>query len=321
MMGNRKKSSVSVAEFYSKFGIVLIFVLLFVIMSIVNHNFISGVNLRNVVRQVVVITILACGEQLMLISGMVDLSPGRVLAFAGTLSAYCMVKTGNLFLALVVGLACGLLFGAVNGALITAFDIPPFIATLASMQMADGAIMAFTGGQNYSNLPASFNFLGQGYLGFLPFPVVIMILVLAITYLILAWTPMGRSLYAIGGNQAAALASGIRVKRSKFFACAFGGVCTGLAGILLMARMSSGQPAAGEGMEMDAITAVIVGGTSMSGGVGNILNTIVGSLIIGIIKNFMNLQNINSSFQDIVLGILICVAVIIDVQVRKANSK
>lgn len=320
-MGNRKKSSVSVAEFYSKFGIVLIFVLLFVIMSIVNHNFISGVNLRNVVRQVVVITILACGEQLMLISGMVDLSPGRVLAFAGTLSAYCMVKTGNLFLALVVGLACGLLFGAVNGALITAFDIPPFIATLASMQMADGAIMAFTGGQNYSNLPASFNFLGQGYLGFLPFPVVIMILVLAITYLILAWTPMGRSLYAIGGNQAAALASGIRVKRSKFFACAFGGVCTGLAGILLMARMSSGQPAAGEGMEMDAITAVIVGGTSMSGGVGNILNTIVGSLIIGIIKNFMNLQNINSSFQDIVLGILICVAVIIDVQVRKANSK
>lgn len=320
-MVKSKKGSFSVAECYSKFGIVLIFVLLFVIMSAVNRNFISGVNLRNVVRQVVVITILACGEQLMLISGMVDLSPGRVLAFAGTLSAYCMMKTGNLFLALVVGLACGLLFGAINGALITAFDIPPFIATLASMQMADGAIMAFTGGQNYSNLPASFNFLGQGYIGFIPFPVVIMILVLAITYLILAWTPMGRSLYAIGGNQAAALASGIRVKRSKFFACAFGGVCTGLAGILLMARMSSGQPAAGEGMEMDAITAVIVGGTSMSGGVGNILNTIVGSLIIGIIKNFMNLQNINSSFQDIVLGILICVAVIIDVQVRKANAK
>ncbi len=320
-MGKAKKGNISVVEFYSKFGIVLIFVILFVLMSIINHNFISGVNLRNVVRQVVVITILACGEQLMLISGMVDLSPGRVLAFAGTLSAYCMMRTGNLFLALVVGLACGLLFGVINGALITAFDIPPFIATLASMQMADGAIMAFTGGQNYSNLPASFNFLGQGYIGFIPFPVVIMIIVLFITYIILAWTPVGRALYAIGGNQAAALASGIRVKRAKFFACAFGGVCTGLAGILLMARMSSGQPAAGEGMEMDAITAVIVGGTSMSGGVGNILNTIVGSLIIGIIKNFMNLQNINSSFQDIVLGILICVAVIIDVQVRKANTK
>ena len=216
---------------------------------------------------------------------------------------------------------CPPIVGVINGALITAFDIPPFIATLASMQMADGAIMAFTGGQNYSNLPASFNFLGQGYIGFIPFPVVIMIIVLFITYIILAWTPVGRALYAIGGNQAAALASGIRVKRAKFFACAFGGVCTGLAGILLMARMSSGQPAAGEGMEMDAITAVIVGGTSMSGGVGNILNTIVGSLIIGIIKNFMNLQNINSSFQDIVLGILICVAVIIDVQVRKANTK
>ena len=320
-MGKAKKGNISVVEFYSKFGIVLIFVILFVLMSIINHNFISGVNLRNVVRQVVVITILACGQQLKLISRMVDLTPGRVLAFAGTLSAYCMMRTGNLFLALVVGLACGLLFGVINGALITAFDIPPFIATLASMQMADGAIMAFTGGQNYSNLPASFNFLGQGYIGFIPFPVVIMIIVLFITYIILAWTPVGRALYAIAGNQAAALASGIRVKRAKFFACAFGGVCTGLAGILLMARMSSGQPAAGEGMEMDAITAVIVGGTSMSGGVGNILNTIVGSLIIGIIKNFMNLQNINSSFQDIVLGILICVAVIIDVQVRKANTK
>src|SRR5699024_3812603 len=119
-MGKAKKGNISVVEFYSKFGIVLIFVILFVLMSIINHNFISGVNLRNVVRQVVVITILACGEQLMLISGMVDLSPGRVLAFAGTLSAYCMMRTGNLFLALVVGLACGLLFGVINGALITA---------------------------------------------------------------------------------------------------------------------------------------------------------------------------------------------------------
>lgn len=316
-----KKKEFNSAEFYSKWGIFLIFVFMFVVFAIINHNFVTGSNIRNVIRQVVVITIMACGEQLMLISGLVDLSPGRVLAFSGTLAAYTVARTGNLFLALVVGLVLGLAFGALNGLLITTFNIPAFIATLASMQIADGGIMAITMGKNESNLTEGFKFLGQGYIGFIPFPVIIMAIVLVITFIILAKTTIGRGLYAIGGNENAAKASGINVKLVKFFACAFSGLCAGLAGIILMARMSSGQPAAGEGMEMDAITAVIVGGTSMSGGVGKIQNTIIGSLIIGIIKNFMNLMNINSSFQDVVLGILICVAVIIDVQVRSAQSK
>lgn len=316
-----KKKEFNTAEFYSKWGIFLIFVVMFVVFSIINHNFVTGSNIRNVIRQVVVITIMACGEQLMLISGLVDLSPGRVLAFAGTLSAYTIAATGNLFLALVVGLVLGTAFGALNGMLITTFNIPAFIATLASMQIADGGIMAITMGKNESNLTEGFKFLGQGYIGFIPFPIIIMVIVLVITYIILAHTSIGRGLYAIGGNENAAKAAGINVRLVKFFACTFSGFCAGLAGIILMARMSSGQPAAGEGMEMDAITAVIVGGTSMSGGVGKIQNTIIGSLIIGIIKNFMNLMNINSSLQDVVLGILICVAVIIDVQVRNAQSK
>ena len=309
------------SNFADNITLIIAMVLLVALFGALNPNYVTGSNLSNILIACSLTGFVAIGETNLIIAGQNDLSAGSVAACAGVLAALLSRMGVPVWLALLIAVGTGCLVGAINAALVTFLKLQPFIATLASMQMADGAIMAFTGGQNYSNLPASFNFLGQGYIGFIPFPVVIMIIVLFITYIILAWTPVGRALYAIGGNQAAALASGIRVKRAKFFACAFGGVCTGLAGILLMARMSSGQPAAGEGMEMDAITAVIVGGTSMSGGVGNILNTIVGSLIIGIIKNFMNLQNINSSFQDIVLGILICVAVIIDVQVRKANTK
>lgn len=292
-----------------------------IIFAIANDKFIGPNNLRNVIRQVVVITIIACGEQLMLISGQVDLSAGTVTAFGGTLSAYCMFYTQNVPLAILVGLLGGLFFGIINGALITIFSIPSFIGTLASMQMADGAIMYFTNGKNKSNLGDAFTWLGQGYIGPIPVPIIIMVIALLITYYILAWTPVGRNIYAVGGNPQAAKATGIRVKNTQFFACVFSGIMAGLAGIVLMARLNSGQPSTGQaGMEMDGITAVIVGGTSMSGGVGAIQNTIIGSLIIGIIKNFMNLQNIHSSIQDIVLGILICVAVIVDVQVRKTKE-
>ena len=148
-----------------------------------------------------------------------------------------------------------------------------------------------------------------------------MVVALIITWTILNQTKTGRYIYAVGGNQDAANASGISTRMIKFFACAFSGLMAGLAGVLLTARMNSGQPIAGETYEMDAITAVIVGGTSMSGGIGNIPGTLIGSCIIGIIKNFMNLQNISSYWQKIVQGIIVCIAVIIDVRVRKSKAK
>ncbi len=320
-MANTNKKEFNLAEFYSKFGIFLIFVIMFVIFAIINGNFLSAMNVRNIVRQIVVITIMACGEQLMIICGMIDLSASRVLACAGTLSAYTILVTQNIVIALLVGVVVGFLFGAFNGFFIVAFDIPPFIATLASMMVAEGFIMTFTGGQNYSNLGDAFTFIGQGYIGVIPFPVIVMVIVLVITYYLLSWTPIGRGMYAVGGNQAAAKASGINVGLVKFVASAFAGVMSAIAGIVLMSRMNSGQPAAAVSYEMDAITAVIIGGTSMSGGTGTILNTIIGSLIIGIIKNFMNLQNVNASLQKLVLGLLILAAVVIDNRVRAARSK
>ncbi len=319
-MANKKKEF-NLGEFYSKFGIFIIFLVMFILFSIINKNFLSGMNVRNIMRQIVVITIMACGEQLMIICGMIDLSASRVLACTGTLSAYTMLRTHNLLAALLVAVVIGFLFGAFNGFFIVRFDIPPFIATLASMMVAEGFIMTFTGGQNYSNLGDAYTFIGQGYVGIVPFPVIIMIIILLITYYLLSWTPIGRGMYAVGGNTAAAKASGINVGLVKFTAAAFSGVMSSIAGIVLMSRMNSGQPAAAISYEMDAITAVIIGGTSMSGGTGTIINTIVGSLIIGIIKNFMNLQNINASLQKLVLGLLVLVAVVIDNQVRRSRTK
>lgn len=316
-----KKKEFNLGEFYSKFGIFIIFVVMFILFAIINGNFLSAMNVRNVVRQIVVITILACGEQLMIICGMIDLSASRVLACSGTLAAYTMLTSGSLFAAICVAIITGLIFGAFNGFFIVAFDIPPFIATLASMMVAEGFIMTFTGGQNYSNLGDAFTYIGQGYVGFIPFPVIIMVIVLAVTYYLLSWTPIGRGMYAVGGNTPAARASGINVGMVKFVASAYAGLMSAIAGIVLMARMNSGQPAAALTYEMDAITAVIIGGTSMSGGTGTIINTIIGSLIIGIIKNFMNLQNINASLQKLVLGLLVLAAVVIDAQVRRARSK
>ncbi|MBO7710022.1 MAG: ABC transporter permease [Lachnospiraceae bacterium] len=320
-MANSKKKEFNLGEFYSRFGIFIIFLIMFILFSILNKNFLSGMNVRNIVRQIVVITIMACGEQLMIICGMIDLSASRVLACTGTLAAYTMLRTHNLLLSLLVAVVVGFLFGCFNGFFIVRFEIPPFIATLASMMVAEGFIMTFTGGQNYSNLGDAFTFIGQGYIGAVPFPVIIMIIILVITYYLLSWTPIGRGMYAVGGNTAAAKASGINVGLVKFTAAAYAGVMSSIAGIVLMSRMNSGQPAAAISYEMDAITAVIIGGTSMSGGTGTIINTIVGSLIIGIIKNFMNLQNINASLQKLVLGLLVLVAVVIDNQVRRSRSR
>lgn len=319
MKENAKKFNL--ADFYSKYGIFLLFVLMFLLMSVTNKNFLSGVNITNISKQIVVITILACGEQLMIIAGLIDLSVGSILALSGCVAASVVVNTGNAPLAIIVGLIIGLLCGAINGGILVIFEIPPFITTLATMMMARGAVFVFTGGVPISQLGKRFTWVGQGYIGPLPVPVLIMVIALVITWVILNQTRTGRYIYAVGGNEDASNASGVNICSIKFFTCAFSGIMAGLSGIILMARMNSGQPIAGETYEMDAITAVIVGGTSMSGGIGNIPGTIIGSCIIGIIKNFMNLQNISSYWQKIVQGIIVCIAVIIDVRVRKSKSK
>jgi len=317
-MNNSKK--INVAEIYGKFGIFIILIATIIISAIISPAFLSVSNLTNVIRQNVTIGIVACGAQIVLLCGEVDLSAGSVAAFAGCFAAMVQVAAGNPVLALFTGLVIGGMIGFINGIVITGCNIPSFIMTLATQQAARGAILAITKAKPISKLDG-FTWFGQGYIGPIPAPIIIWAIILVITGFLLNKMRFGRYIYAVGGNKVAAQASGIKVKRiiTKCFTMA--GLLSGLGGVVLMARVNSGQPNGGEQLEFDAITAVIIGGTSMSGGVGNIYGTIAGALFVGFLINIMTLLNVSAYFQQIVKGVIIALAVIIDVKVRTSGKK
>ena len=278
-----------------------------------SSSFLTPKNMFNILRQISTNMLLACGMTMVIILGGIDLSVGSIIALSGVLSAGCVARYGlPIPVALIVGVRVGLLIGCINGGIIALTTIPPFIVTLATMNVARGLAKVYTGGSPVRVVTKEWQFLGAGYIGPVPVPVIIMIVVVIISTLIMNRTKMGRHIYAVGGNAQAAVFSGIKVAKVKFFVHAFSGVMAGLAGIILASRMYSGQPTAGEGAEMDAIAAVVVGGTSMSGGSGKIGGTVIGALIIGILNNGLNLLNVNSFWQDVVKGIVILLAVLID---------
>jgi inositol transport system permease protein len=315
----RGKRSFDFVQLYSQFGVFIILFISMIIATLLSDAFLSSRNLINILRQNAVITIIACGAQMVLISGEVDLSPGSVVAFGGTIAAMVMAGTGSVLLAVVAGLAIGLLLGFINGFVITRFRIPSFIMTLATMQAARGGILAITKAQPISKL-GSFTWIGQGYVGPVPVPIIILIVILIITWIIMNKLPYGRYMYAVGGNSNAAQASGINVASIKTKAFMFQGLMAGLGGVILMSRLNSGQPTAAVGYEFDAITAVIIGGTSMSGGIGNLHGTVAGALFVAVLVNIMTLMDVSAYYQQIVQGIIIALAVIIDVRVRSARK-
>lgn len=240
---------------------------------------------------------------------------------SGYVAAGCVARYNMpLPLALVVGLLIGLIVGMFNGLVISRTTIPAFIVTLATMNIAKGLAYVYTGGSPVRVVTKEWQFIGAGYIGPFPTPVVILLFVLIITAIIMNKTKTGRHMYAVGGNQQAAEFSGINVAKVKFFVHAFSGLMAGIAGVVLASRMYSGQPTAGDGAEMDAIAAVVVGGTSMAGGSGKIGGTIIGGLIIGVLNNGLNLMNVNSFWQYVVKGAVILLAVFID-YVRSKKAK
>ena len=308
------------ANIYKKYGILTILIVFIIISALMNSTFIKPVNLTNILRQVVVVGIIACGAQLIMVAGMIDLSPGSVLALSGCIAADVMVKTNSPLLAIIVGLAIGTICGLISGLVIIKFAVPSFIMTLAMQAMARGAVYVYTNAVPISNL-GSFTEIGQGYIGPIPISVIIFAVIIVITGLLLNKMRLGRYLYAVGGNMGAAKASGINDRRVRLYAFLYGGFAAGLAGIMLTARMNSGQPIAGVGYEFNAVTGVVIGGTSLNGGIGKLSGTIYGVLLIGVLNNIMNLQNVSSYFQQIVQGAIIAIAVIIDVKVRAATEK
>jgi inositol transport system permease protein len=319
-MSNVSVKNFSAVKIYQRFGIFIILLATIIIASFLSDAFFSFRNLSNLLRQNAVVMIIAFGSQMVLVSGEVDLSAGSIAAFSGVVAAMIMAATKNIFLAILGGLACGFLWGFLSGLVITSFRIPSFIMTLAAQFIARGVILSITNAQPVTGLDKSFGVLGQGYVGVVPIPIIIMLIILAIYWLIMNRLRFGRYVYAVGGNAEAARSSGINVPWVKIRAFIFASMMAAVGGILLMSRLNSGQPMGAVNYEFDAITAAIIGGTSMSGGMGKVYGTVAGAILVGVLINIMTLLNISAYYQQIAKGAIIAIAVIIDTKVRSAKN-
>lgn len=297
-------------------GIIVAFFVLYIFLALyppTTNAFLTSRNMFNVLRQISTNLYLACGMTMVIILGGIDLSVGSTVALSGCVAAAGVARYNlPIPVAIVLGLFVAVLIGVFNGSIISKTTIPPFIVTLATMNIARGLAYVYTGGSPVRVVSKEWQFIGAGYIGPIPTPVVILVLVLIVTALIMNNTRFGRHMYAVGGNNQAANFSGISVTKIKFFVYAYTGLLSGLAGVVLASRMYSGQPTAGTGAELDAIAAVVVGGTSMTGGSGKIGGTMIGALIMGFLNNGLNLMNVNSFWQYVVKGFVILLAVFID---------
>jgi inositol transport system permease protein len=303
-----------------KYSIYFVLFILFILSSLINRNFLSPTNLANVSRQIAVTTILAFGETILIICGMLDLSCGSVLALSGVLSVAVFKSSGSMLTAFGAAIVVAVFCNIINGVLVTRLKTPPFIATLAMLTMARGAALFYTNGQNIYQI-GDYAKIGQGSFLFIPIPIIFLVLILIVTWYILKHTPFGRSLYAIGGNEEAAIASGINMTRNKMIAFVINGVFVGIAGVLFMSRVNAGLPNGAVNFEFQALTSSIIGGTSFSGGIGTAGGTLVGAFIVGFLNNIMNLANVNSYLQQIIRGAIIALAVSYDIWSKTRRSK
>lgn len=307
-----KKWGASFSRLTSKYSIFFILIFMFIVCSLISPVFFSGKNIANISRQISITTIIAFGSTMLIIAGLIDLSAGSVLALSGVIAVSVYKATGSLAVSMLAGILVGVVCNLINGLAVTRFKTPPFIATLAMMTIARGAALQYTNGQNIYQID-KFIIWGQSSVSIIPTPVIFMFAIMLITWYTLKHTKFGRHLYAVGGNQEAARASGINVNRTKMQAYLINGLFVGLAGVLFMSRVNAGLPNAGIGAEFEAMTAAIIGGTSFSGGIGTAMGTLAGAFIMGLLNNIMNLVGVQSYIQQIVKGVIIALAVIYDI--------
>jgi len=299
-------------EVLARFGLVFALFALVVALSLLSDRFLSVPNLLNVLRQISINALIAFGMTTVILGRGIDLSVGSLLAYVGVVTATLAVSGLPAWLAILAGLAIGASLGAISGLFVAYAGIAPFIVTLAGLTIFRGMALAFTDGRPVTGLPPLFAEIGYGTFLGLPMPVWILLAFLMVTHLLLRHTALGRAIYAIGGNEEAARLAGIPVRRVTAFTYAFSGFAAALAAVVLTGRLNSAQPTAGVMFELDAIAAVVVGGTSLFGGRGGVFGTLVGALIIGVINNGMNLLNVPSFYQQIVKGGVILAALLID---------
>ena len=290
-----------------------------IIVSALNPRFLTHANILNVLRQTSINSIIAIGMTLVILTGGIDLSVGSILAICGAVMASLLNAGHNPVLALIVTLILGLIFGFFNGFLVAKMKLQAFIVTLVTMTFLRGATLVFTEGKpiTVDDGGILFENIGGGYLFNIPIPIYIMVALFIAGFYLLSHTKFGRYTYAIGGNEEATKLSGINVDRVKIWVYGLCGMLSALAGVILTSRLYSAQPTAGSGYELDAIAAVVLGGTSLAGGVGRITGTALGALIIGVLGNALNLLNVSSYYQMMIKALVILVAVLID---RKSNK-
>ncbi len=299
-----------------QFGLLFVALFIVILMSFLSPVFLTSQNITNILRQISLNGILSVGMTFVILTGGIDLSVGSVVGITGVITGSLMINDTNWMAAALAALVLSVICGAINGWLIAYVGFQPFIATLSTMTIGRGFALAYSNGKPYTITNAGFIKIGQGYLGSIPIPIILLVIFCAAGLIILQMTTFGRYVFAIGGNKSAARLSGVRTRRVELFVYVISSVCAWMVGLILAARISSGQPTAGESYEMDAIAATAIGGTSMNGGIGSLTGTILGFVIIGLLSNSMNLMNINSFYQQIVKGLLIIIAVFLDMKTK-----
>jgi|SRR5690606_1558971 len=297
-----------------KLGPLLGLFLIVIVITILNPSFMTTDNVLNILRQVSISALIAFGMTFVILTGGIDLSVGSTLALTGAVAATMLASGIDPVLTILAALLLGAVLGAVNGVIIAKGKVAPFIATLATMTIYRGLTLVYTDGRPVSDLgnEITFQMLGKGYFFGIPVPVCTMILAFIALYVIMHKTTFGRRVYAVGGNESASKLSGINVDRVKIAVYSLTGMLAALSALILTSRLNSAQPTAGTSYELDAIAAVVLGGTSLTGGKGWIFGTLVGALIIGVLNNGLNLIGVSSFFQQVVKGIVILIAVLID---------
>jgi ribose transport system permease protein len=291
-------------------------IVLFVGLAIASPHFLTSTNLSSVVRQTAVINIMALGMTIIIIAGGIDLSVGAILAMGGLLGTMAMEKGFSIPLGVLVGITTGLFWGMVNGTLTTRLKIAPFIVTLGTLGIVRGLTLIISNGLPVHRIPPSFSYLGEGNLLGVPFVLWLLVGCAGLTHVILEHTRMGRYAFAIGSNADAAVYAGIPVAFHTTAVYAFGGMLTGLAGMIEASRLMTGQPTAGQGYELQAIAAVVIGGGSLHGGEGSVIGTLIGALIMGLLANGSDLLGISPYLQQAIIGGVIILAVTVD-ELRK----
>ena len=302
-------------KYMSELTTVIALIILMAVITIINSNFLTANNLLNLLLQVTSNALIAFGMTFVILTGGIDLSVGSILALSSALTAGLLGSGMPVTLAILISLILGCILGMMNGLLISYGKLAPFIVTLATMTIFRGATLVYTNGNPITKGLSDtflFQFLGQGYIVGIPFPVIIMFIVFIVLDVLRNKTAFGKSVYAIGGNEKAAYISGVKLNKVKIIIYSISGIMASISGLIITSRLSSAQPTAGASYEMDAIAAVVLGGTSLSGGKGRILGTLIGALIIGVLNNGLNIIGVSAFWQQVVKGVVILIAVLID---------